>query len=347
MKEVKIGKYTLGKGHPPFFVAELGICHEGRLDVALELTRAAVAAGAHCIKTETFQRENLVYSPEATTSYEIWGETYEVSLSEHMERYELSLDEHYEVRKECTRLGVPFMSTAHDFEAVDFLADIEVDAVKVASPDIVHYPLLRHIAAKRLPVFLDTGSAHRHEIIQAVNLLRRNELEDVVVNHNPKGHPALAGGHALLEIPLLADILQIPIGLADHYEGYEMLYAAVAAGAGTVEKPISRDRFVKEPERNWSISVEDLPGVIRNVQAVFEAVQPKQEFAFTSTAYRSNNRMACVAKRDLLSGDEVNFDNFTFGRPQKGIGVELWDLVEGRKLRSSLTKHEFLNWEHL
>ncbi len=347
MKNVIIGTQTLGKGHPTFFVAELGICHEGRLDVALELTRAAVAAGADCVKTETFQRKNLVYSPEATTSYEIWGKSHEVSLADHMDRYELSLDEHHEVRRECARLGVPFMSTAHDFEAVDFLADIKADAIKVASPDIVHFPLLKHIAAKGLPVFLDTGSALRHEIIQAVNFLRTNGLDDIVVNHNPKGHPAPPAGHALLEIPLLMELLQIPIGLADHYEGYEMLYAAVAVGAYTVEKPISRDRFVEEPERNWSISLEDLPGVIRNVRAVCDAVQPKQELSSASSAYRSNNRMACVAKSDLLPGDEVSFENFTFGRPRKGIGVDFWDLVEGRKLRTHLSRHEFLNWEHL
>lgn len=347
MKEVTIGRHLLGKGHPPFFVAELGICHEGRLDVALELTRAAVAAGADCVKTETFQREHLVYSSDATTRYEIWGKTHEVSLADHMARYELSLDEHHEIRRECTRLGVPFMSTAHDFDAVDFLVEIGADAIKVASPDIIHFPLLKHIAAKRLPVFVDTGSALRHEIIQAVNVLRANGLNEIVVNHNPKGHPALPGGHALEEIPLLAQLLGIPIGLADHYEGYEMLYASVAVGANTVEKPISRDRFVEEPERNWSISLEDLPGVIRNVKAVYDAVQPKQEGVFVSSVYRSNNRMACVAKSDLLPGDDVNLDNFTFGRPRKGIGVEHWELVEGRKLRTPIARHDFLTWEHL
>ena len=348
MKTVKIGNRVLDVDQQPFFVAELGICHEGRIDVALELTRTAVEAGADCVKTETFQRSTMVYDPSAMMSYSIDNKKYTVSLAEHMDRYELSFDEHHRIKLLCDELKVPFMSTAHDFHAVDFLESIGVAAIKIASPDIVHYPLLRYTAQKRIPVFLDTGSAYQHEIELAVKTLREEGLEDIVVNHNPQGHPAPADRHDLRVIPRLQDILGIPIGLADHFEGYDMLYAAVAVGANTVEKPISRDRFVHEPERNYSISIADLPDVLLNLRNVHSALgKPEKAMSKEAENYRDRNRMACVAARNLRPGDLVSFDNITFGRPRKGIGVEHWDLIEGRKIRHAINQHEFLRWDDL
>ena len=136
--------------------------------------------------------------------------------------------------------------------------------------------------------------------------------------------------------------------LADHYEGYEMLYAASAIGANILEKPISCDRFVPEPERNWSVSIDDLPEVIKNVKRMGEARGvPERVMVKETEEYRNTNRMACVAARDLSVGSEVNFENIVFGRPRKGIGVEYWDIIAGRKLRNGKKKNGFLGWEDI
>lgn len=347
-KTVKVGDHRIGDGHPPFFVAELGICHGGDIAVALELTRAAVNAGAHCVKTETFQKSRLVCDPSATTSYVLDGKKHTVSLAEHMDRYELSLGEHHQIKRLCDTLDVPFMATAHDFAAIDFLADIGAAAVKIASPDIVHYPLLRHAAGARLPVFLDTGAAYQYEIEIAVKTLKESGCEQIVVNHNPTGHPAPADQHNLRIISRLKEIFGFPIGLSDHYKGYEMMYAAVSVGSNTIEKPISMDRFVPEPERNYSISIQDLPKVLENLYACHCALgTPERKMTKDQESYRNNNRVACVAAENMSAGVELNLRNVFFGRPRKGIGVECWDLVEGRKLRRDKKKNEFIRWDDL
>ena len=348
MHSVKVGRHTIGPGSPPFFVAELGICHEGRLDIALELTEKAAIAGAHIVKTETFQREMLVFSPDAMASYTINGEKITFSLSELMDRYELSYDEHHQIKLKCDELHVPFMSTAHDFNGIDFLKEIGAAAIKIASPDIINYPLLRYAASAELPIFLDTGSAYQHEVELAVKTIRDQGWMDIIVNHNPNGHPAAPAGHNLRTIKQLEQILQLPVGLSDHYEGYEMLYAAVAAGALTVEKPVSRDRTVLEPERNWSISIDDLQQVITTTMNVYEALgSPQRQLTRNQEEYRNNNRLACVVGRDLAPGDQISLEHIIFGRPRKGIGVEHWDLIEGRILRKEKKKNSFLQWSDL
>lgn len=349
MREVHIGGHSIGDGHPPFFVAELGICHEGSIDVALELTRAAVEAGADMVKTESFTKRKMVYHESATISYAIKGKKYTVPLADHMEEFEFSMDKHMRIKKYCDELKVPFMATCHDFETIDMMAEVGVAAIKIASPDIVHFPLLRYAASKKLPVFVDTGAAFQYEIEIALRTLNEAGAANVIINHNPSGHPSPPANHDLNIIGRLKTVTGVPIGVADHYEGYEMAYVAVAAGANTIEKPISRDRFVPGPERNYSVSIDDLPVFIKTIKDVHIAMGAceRKNLSEDAKKYRYNNRMACVTAKELKAGDIVNIDNITFGRPRMGIGVEHWDIIQGRKLRKTKKKDQFLQWEDL
>ncbi len=349
MDFVAIQDRLIGPGEPPYFVAELGICHGGDLDVALRLTQEAARAGAPCIKTETFQADRLIGDPSLTTSYVINNQTRTELLSEHMARFQLSFEEHHAIKKECDRLGVSFMATAHDIESVEFLKNIGAAAVKAASPDLIHIPLLRSMASSGLPVFLDTGSAHLHEILRAIMTLRGAGAKHIVINHNPAGHPAPAIQHDLLRIPQLMKLTNIPVGISDHYEGYDMLLAATALGACVLEKPVSEDRFVHEPERNWSISIQDLPRQLERIREVFLSIQPMGVNGLNpeQESYRLRNRMSLTAAKNLEPGDPVNLQHIDFSRPRKGIGVEYWDEVSGLRLRKAKKKGEFITWEDL
>lgn len=348
MRIVEVGKKPIGEGFPPYFVAELGICHDGDVDVALKLAEAAARAGADCVKTEMFNRARVVLDPSAVASYCIDGERITVPLAEHMERYELSHEEHRMVRERCRELGVSFMCTVHDFEDLAFMREMGAEAVKIASPDIVHYPLLRAAAGVGVPVFIDTGAALQHEVELAVRCLRESGCEDIVVNHNPDGHPAKAENHDLRIIPRLRDILGVPVGLADHYEGYEMAWASVMTGADAVEKPVSVDRFIPGPEKNYSVSIGELPEFLSKLQDFHKALgRSSRELSADQRTYRDNNRSAVAAARDLAPGEKVNVESVIFGRPRKGVGVEHWDLIEGRPLRVSKAAGEFICWEDL
>jgi sialic acid synthase SpsE len=349
MRRIKIKEYDIGEGCPPFFIAELGICHEGRVEVALELTRAAVVAGANGIKTESFQRDRLVFDDSVKMSYTINGKKITTDLIAHMDKYQLSFDDHLKVKRLCDELDTPFICTAHDVESVDFLVDIGAAAVKVSSPDIVHYPLLRHIARRGVPVFLDSGASFQYEVELAVKTMRDEGHHDIIVNHSPSGHPAPAQTHNLRILKRYRDLFDLPVGISDHYEGYDMVYAAALIGADAIEKPVSRDRFVLEPERNFSISAPDIAEVIGKMRLFHQALgQPERALLSESEReYRYNNRTSCVAARALQPGDTVGLDTVKFCRPHKGIGVEHWDLVAGRKIRRPLNENAFILWEDL
>lgn len=345
MKTIKIGNSYIGDDHPPFFVAELGICHGGSVTEALDLAKIAAETGVPCIKTEMFRSADIVIDPEATCNYRIHGKLITELLTEHMQRFELSFDEHAQVRDYCKKLGVPFMTTVHDFTAVDFMKDLKADALKISSPDVMNYPLLNYIAETGIPVFMDSGSTMQYELEIAVKELRNAGCQDLVVNHNPIGHPATAENHHLRVIPRLKEVLGTPIGISDHYEGYEMVAAAAVIGANVIEKPISKDRFVEEPERNYSISTPDLPEVLEQMHKAYNALGlVEKPLTKDQIAYRNMQRVSCVTKSNLKKGDILSLDNVIFGRPCRGIPAELWSQVEGKKLRHNKDKHEFINW---
>ena len=334
----------IGNGSSPFFVAELGICHQGSLEIAMQLVNAAYEAGADCIKTETFQRDNIVLDKTMTMEYKIKGVQYSENLFEHMEKYQLTFDEHAQIKQLCDKLDIPFMSTAHDFESVDFLKSIKAAAIKISSADIIHFPLIRYAAKSGCPLFIDTGGAYQYEIERTCKEALDSGAVGVVFNHHPGGHPAPAENYDLRIINRLQNILKIPVGTADHYEGYEMIYAASALGADVIEKPISLDRHLIKPEHQYSISIKDLKQVLSGMRAVHSALGVDERKKIKI----STNRVALAAKKRLKKGSSITFDNIIFGRPgNKGISVEYWDIVKDRRILNSKNQYDFIEWDDI
>jgi len=344
----QLGSHMIEPESAPIFVAELGICHGGSPDLAMALAEAAIKAGAHCVKTETFQTETLVFDPSATCSYTVAGERITTSLAAHMRRYELPLETHRSICTLCCRRGVPFMCTVHDTASVDFMVESGASALKIASPDIVHFPLLRHVARTGLPIFLDTGSALAEEIERAVSVLREAGQQGIVVNHNPAGHPAPAAGHHFKMMSRIGKQLNVPVGLSDHFEGNAMLPLAVMMGAVVLEKPVTFDNTVPEPERNWALNIQELPHVLQQLRQAHASLGSEVRILNEhQQIYRDQNRVACAAARDLEAGEPLTLSAITFARPRRGIGVEHWDDIEGRSLRTSKKKYEFLQWSDI
>lgn len=346
MKTVKIWDKQIGDGFRPYFVAELGTCHQGSVEIAKKNVTAAVKAGADCIKTETFY-ETEVFDSSAKKNFHIRGKQYSLPLIEHMRACQLTLDEHHEIKNFCDEMNVPFMATAHDRERVDFLVDIGAVAVKIASPDIVHYPLIEYAAKSGLVLLLDTGGAYQHEVEMAVKAARDAGCTQLIVNHNPDGHPAPANKHNLRIIQRYKELFDIPIGISDHYDGYEMVYTAATIGANLIEKPISQDRFIEECEHIWAISVKDLDEVITKMHLAYDALGDKQRPMEAGFRPASPHRVALLANKNLSAGDIISEDNIVFGKPRLGIGVENWHLVKGKQLKQAKTKHAYILWEDI
>jgi N,N'-diacetyllegionaminate synthase len=348
--EIKIGNFTLGQDHLPAFIAELGICHLGDVNRAIQTVAAVFKAGGPCIvKTETFQPDKMVIDKEHRIISKIINSKGEIedmdeSLLEHMERFHLTLKEHQQICEYVHKNGGAFLSTAHDYESVDFLQKIKADAIKIASPDIVHIPLLRYAAQTGLPIVLDTGGATRWEIARAVWTVRETGNEQIIVNHHPGGHPAPAEGYGLDEMVNYRTLYNTVIGTADHYHGEDMIMAAAALNSDFIEKPVTLEPNIPEPEQIYATPVERIGAVRNSLESIWKASLPQKERTGSRNA---SGRMSFRAARDMKAGDLINYEDTWPSRPRSGIGVENWDLVENTYLQKDISKGDDLTWSHI
>jgi N-acetylneuraminate synthase/N,N'-diacetyllegionaminate synthase len=232
---MRIGTHEIGPGHPPFIAAEIGLNHNGDVDLALCMVKAAHEAGVDAVKFQAFHASEFC-SPGATyqgtPQAQLFGER------------ELSDADFLRIKRGCDGIEMIFFATPTDRAAVDMLLRLDVPCFKVGSDDIVHVPLLRYIAETGRPIILSTGMATDDEIRRAIEEIR---------DSSPLADPDIALLHCVSLYPTpphLANLRRIfalskhgvPVGYSDHTDGIEAATIAMAMGACIIEKHFTLDK---------------------------------------------------------------------------------------------------------
>ena len=194
-----------------FFVAEAGLNHGGSKEKAMAMVRGAKWAGADAIKFQTFRADKLNSKTRAQLTH-----TKDVDLQDLFKKLELSFDDFRTIHSEAKRLGIEFLSTPFDEESADFLEELGVGAFKIASGDITHSPLVKHIARKGKPVLLSTGMSSSEEIEKAIDWIYTEENHQIILLHCVSAYPPKPEELNLKSIEFLRDRFGLPVGFSDH-----------------------------------------------------------------------------------------------------------------------------------
>src|SRR3989344_6321000 len=162
-KKIKIGNLFLRKGGPVLIIAEAGVNHNGRLDLALKLVDAAKKAGADIIKFQTFKAEDIALADAKMAEYQKKNLQQNKSQREMLRELELNEDFYKPIIKRCQDKKILFLSTAGSVQSVDFLETVGVKAYKVGASDMTNYFLLDKVAKTKKPIILSTGMATLEE----------------------------------------------------------------------------------------------------------------------------------------------------------------------------------------
>ena len=154
-----IDNTPIGKELPSYLIAEIGLNHNHNLDIAYEMIDKAIESGANAVKFQVYKTENLML--ESSPAYPIFKEL------------ELTKEEIVAIKKHCDQKKITFFASTFCKETTDFMASLQVSAFKIASMDINNYDLIEYIASKQKPVVLSTGMASLHEIVKAVETIKR------------------------------------------------------------------------------------------------------------------------------------------------------------------------------
>jgi N,N'-diacetyllegionaminate synthase len=343
LKTIKFGNRQIGDGQPTFITYEAGPTHDG-LESAKALISMAAEAGADAIKFQMFDPDRLVADRKMLFEYEVLVdresgrmETVSEPLYDILCRRTLSVDEWRECKTHADSNNLAFFSTVGFEEEVQLVEELGCDSIKIASGDVTHFPLIRSAARTGLCLQLDTGNSTIGEIESAVDVIRSQGNENIIIHHCPSGYPARADGINLRVIETLKQMFPYPIAFSDHSPGWEMDIAAISLGANLIEKTISQDRTTRSVEHVMSIEPPHLREFINVIRSIETALGTKRRLM---SADESQNRLSVHrsihVREDTPAGTRLCDAQLEYRRPGDGLAPSMLDQLGSSIIRTNL-----------
>lgn len=351
MKSLKLGNRRVESGGKPYVIAEIGVNHEGSLDRAKRLVDLVKEGGADAAKFQSYKASTLA----SKNSPAYWDTTKEATLSQFtlFQKYDrFGPDDYIALAEHCRKVGLDFVSTPFDDDAVDFL-DPLMPFYKIASADLTNIPFLRKIAAKRKPVVLSTGASTLGEVDIAVDALEKAGCKDIALLHCILNYPTEnANAHLRMIKGLQRAYPDCLIGYSDHTLPDETMTSLVTAwllGAVILEKHFTHDKSLPGNDHYHAMDVADLKRFMDRVEQVDSLLGPSEhKFPIpTEEISRRNARRSIVLTRDLPAGHALAPTDLTYKRPGTGVSPLYWDEVIGRRTGVALKEDDVLRWEDL
>ena len=261
--EVLLGERSVGDGHPCFVVGEIGINHNGDIDIAKRLIQVAAAAGCDAVKFQ--KRTPSICVPEAQRKImreTPWGY---ISYMDYREHVEFDLEAYREIDRHCRKHEIRWFASCWDEPSVEFIEQFDVPCFKVASACLTDEPLLRRTRATGRPLVLSTGMSSLEQIDRAVAILGR---QDLILLQAVSTYPARYDELNLRVIGALRERYGVPVGYSGHETGLASSIAAGALGACIVERHITLDRSMWGSDQAASLEPSGLTRLLRDIRLV-------------------------------------------------------------------------------
>lgn len=338
MPVIKIGDRLVGDNRPAYIIAEIGVNHNGILDLALELIDASVSAGADAVK---FQKRSLdALYPKKYLDNANAGEKTLRYLLPILQRVELPDHAYYKILEYCTQKGITFLCSAFDPASADFLDELGVPAYKVASADLTNLPLLDHLASKGKPLILSTGMSRMEEVETTVAFLQERQAEFALLHCNST-YPA-----AFEDINLrFMDRLRrfgVPVGYSGHERGIAVSTVAAALGASIIERHITLDRTMDGPDHAASLEPHGFKKMVRDIHQVSLALGTGEEKFFSRGEILNREVLgkSLVAARAIAIGEVITADMVAVKGPALGLSPQRYSELIGRTVEREIAEDE-------
>jgi sialic acid synthase SpsE len=348
MSPLRLGSRALSPGDAPYIIAEIGVNHEGQLDLALRLIDLAKKGGADAAKFQSYKANRIAsrFSPA------YWDTTKESTLSqfELFKKYDSFGPAEYEtLARHCQDVQIDFLSTPFDSDAVEFLAPL-VPFFKIASADITNVPLLRQVATKAKPVVLSTGASTLGEIDTAVGVLTESGCKELVLMQCILNYPCPnENAHLNMIDGLKRAFPETPIGYSDHTlpdERMLILSAAWLKGALVIEKHFTHDKTLPGNDHYHAMDVDDLRKFQENIVLLMKVLGQKQKRPLPEEQpAREHARRSIVVDKPLRIGQVITSSDITYKRPGHGVSPLFWDEIVGSKAARDLEEDHVLLWK--
>lgn len=314
-----------------YIIAEAGVNHNGRLDLALKLCDAAKEAGVDAVKFQTWKTENIVTASARQAAYQTENTGVEESQYDMLKKLELSYAQFEGIQQYCKKIGIDFLSTPDEEESLAFLMNtLHLPLVKIGSGEVTNIPYLRTIASYQKPVILSTGMSTLAQVAVAYDTLLNAGAPSVSLLHCTTNYPCPYDEVNLRAMQTLKDAFKCQVGYSDHTMGTEVPVAAVAMGAEIIEKHFTLDCNMEGPDHKASLEPQELKLMVQQIHHIETALgdgikRPNKSEAENAKVVQKS----ILAKRPIKKGELLSADNLTVKRAGAGISSVHWDVVVG------------------
>lgn len=348
---IKLGQKNVTAKSKPYIIAEIGVNHEGNIDLARKLIELAKEGGADAAKFQSYKAGTLAsrHSP----SY--WDTSKEPTRSQYelFKKYDsFGAPEYIALAEHCQKVGIDFLSTPFDDEAIDFLNPL-VPFFKIASADLTNTPFLRKVAAKGKPVVLSTGASTLAEVDVALETLEKAGCRDVSLLHCILNYPTEDKcAHLAMIEGLKRAYPRHVIGYSDHTlpdDAMTPLVTAHLLGAVIIEKHFTHDKTLPGNDHYHAMDVNDLARFValsEKIHCLLGDSDHKAPIA-TESISRKNARRSIVLAKNIVCGQKLSAGDLTYKRPGTGVSPIHWDEVIGREVLRDLESDHVLQWDDL
>lgn len=327
-------------------IAEAGVNHNGNLDLALKLCDAAKAAGADVVKFQTWKTEALITRDVAQADYQVENTGRRRSQYEMLKELELSREAFLRIKEYCDSIGIVFASTADEAESLDFLVSMGVPFIKIGSGEIGNLPFLKYIGSKKMPVILSTGMSTLADIDLSLRALNAGGARDVTLLHCTTNYPCAYENVNLNAMLTIRDAFKLPVGYSDHTLGNTVAIAAVAMGAGVIEKHFTLDKNMQGPDHMASSNPEEFRKMVEEIRNIERAMGDGRKLPTQGEIDISQVVLKrIVAKTSIMAGQTITSDDITVKRADKGIPARYWDDVIGKRVSKNYEPDDAITWE--
>ena len=344
---MKIAGRPIGRDHAPYLIAELSANHNGSLERALNIVRAAKEAGADAVKLQTYRPDTITLDsdrPEFMIHGGLWDgkRLYDLYQWAHM-----PWEWHAPLFALGKQLGITVFSSPFDFTAIDLLAELDAPAYKIASFEAIDLPLIRYAAETGKPLIISTGMANEREIAAALETAHKHGCGEVALLHCVSGYPAPAAEYHLATIADMRQRFGVEVGLSDHTLGSATAIAATAVGATLIEKHFTLRRADGGPDSAFSMEPEELAQLAQDTRTAWSAIGAPRYSLSASEQQNIQFRRSLYLVKAVAAGERLTSDHVRSVRPGLGLPPADFDRVVNAVARRALAANTPLSWDDL
>ena len=342
---IRVGDRAIGDGAPAYVVAEMAWAHDGSRNRALTIVRGAAAAGADAVNFHVTSLPDYMVPRYGTGKGRVSAGHESTPIFEYLTSIALGPADWEALFAETRRLGLAVSAMCNDVASLAFVARFDPEILLVHASALTDLGFVREVARRGRPVFLGIGGSHLGEVERAIEAVRGEGNDQIVLQYGFQSYPTRPEDVHLRFIATLRETFGLPVGFADHVDGADPLavwlpIVAVAMGASVIEKHVTHDRSLRGEDFESSLDPADLARMVASLRASERAFGSAswRPLSPAELEYRQVVRKRAVATARIEAGEPVVAATVAFMRADAGLYPEEFERVAGRRARAPIER---------